>query len=188
MVNASSNFPEITCTSFSNQVKAYLQQGQIEAAYQLCLEALQQQPELAPAYRFLGDIYRRRKQWEEARKSYNKAIRLQPDLAEAHANLGSLYAIQEQWEEAILCYKNCIAYQPDSAEIYRNLARVWEKVNQPVEAWDCWYEAYRLEPESVKAIDHCKLGEKLLEQGQVTKAILCFEQALKQDAILEATH
>ncbi len=186
MVMASSKLPEFADTTFSNQAKAYLKQGNIEAAYKLCVEALQKQPEFAPAYKFLGDVFRLQKQWEESRKSYSQAIRLQPNFAEAHTNLGSLYAVQKQWQKAIFCYQNGIAYQPDSAEIYRNLARVWEKINQSVEAADCWYEVYRLEPESVTATDHCKLGEKLLQQGQITKAIFCFEQALQQDNTLEA--
>jgi tetratricopeptide (TPR) repeat protein len=186
MVMASSKRPELPETTFSNQAKAYLKQGNLEATYQLCIEALQKQPEFAPAYKFLGDVFRLKKQWEESRKSYSQAIRLQPNFAEAHTNLGSLYAVQKQWQKAIFCYQNGIAYQPESAEIYRNLARVWEKVNQPVEAADCWYEVYRLEPESVTATDHCQLGQKLLQQGQITKAIFCFEQALKQDANLEA--
>jgi tetratricopeptide (TPR) repeat protein len=186
MVMASSELPELPDTTFSNQAKAHLKQGNLEATYKLCIEALQKQPDFAPAYKFLGDIYRLKKQWEESRKSYSQAIRLQPDFAEAHTNLGSLYAVQKQWQKAIFCYQNGIAYQPDSAEIYRNLARVWEKVNQPVEAADCWYEVYRLEPESVTATDHCQLGQKLLQQGQITKAIFCFKQALQQDNGLEA--
>ncbi|MGB3534038.1 MAG: tetratricopeptide repeat protein [Microcoleaceae cyanobacterium] len=186
MVMASSKFPEFVDQTFSDQAKAYLKQGNIDAAYKLCIEALQKQPDFAPAYKFLGDAFRYQKRWEESRKSYGQAIRLQPDYAEAHTNLGSLYAGQKQWQKAIFCYQNGIAYQPESAEIYRNLARVWEKVNRAIEAADCWYEVYRLEPESVSATDHCQLGERLLQQGQITKAIFCFEQALQQDNTIEA--
>ncbi|MGB3404804.1 MAG: tetratricopeptide repeat protein [Microcoleaceae cyanobacterium] len=185
MVHASLDVPTMTDAAFSSQAKAYLKQGDTESTYKLCVEALQKQPEFAPAYKFLGDIYRLKKQWEESRKSYSRAIRLQPDYAEAHTNLGSLYAVQKQWQKAIFCYQNGIAYQPESAEIYRNLARVWEKVDQPIEAADCWYEVYRLEPESVSAVDHSKLGEKLLQRGQITKAVFCFQQALQQDETLE---
>ena len=186
MVHASLEIPTMTDAAFSNQAKAYLKQGDTESTYKLCVEALQKQPDFAPGYKFLGDVYRLRKQWEESRKSYSQAIRLHPDYAEAHTNLGSLYAVQKQWQKAIFCYQNGIAYQPESAEIYRNLARVWEKVDQPIEAADCWYEVYRLEPETVSAVDHCQLGEKLLQQGQITKAVFCFQQALQQDETLEA--
>ncbi|NES69464.1 MAG: tetratricopeptide repeat protein, partial [Okeania sp. SIO2D1] len=161
---------------------AYNQEGLYEQAIAQCQQAIEVQPEMAMAYKILGNAQQKigsASQLQEAKQNYLKAISLDSQDASIHVNLGSLYAQEELWEKAIPCYQKAIAIKPDFAGAYRNLAKAWTQVGKQAEAADCWYEAYTLTPENITPDQHLNLGNTLCRQGQLTKAIFCYQKAIK---------
>lgn len=178
MVESSHNFHEPADELHQKAIDAFRNQ-QIPEALKFCQAAIQSQPNFAAAHKTCGDLQQVQGELEAAKISYQQAIKLQPNFVEARVNLGNLYARQKHWNEAIQSYQTALDLRPNSADIYRNLAQVWKTLGRKLEAADCFYEAYRLNPQDVTAGQQVKLGRILLQQMQVTKALTCFETALK---------
>ncbi|WP_293062938.1 tetratricopeptide repeat protein [Okeania sp. SIO2B3] len=161
---------------------AYNQKGLYEQAIAECQQAIAVQPNMAMAYKILGNAQQKigsASQLQEAKQNYLKAISLDSQDASIHVNLGSLYAQEQLWAKAIPCYQQAIAIKPDFVGAYRNLAKAWTQVSRQVEAADCWYEAYTLDQVNITPDQHLSLGNTLCRQGQLTKAISCYQRAIK---------
>ncbi|NEQ73263.1 MAG: tetratricopeptide repeat protein [Okeania sp. SIO2C9] len=172
-----------------NQIAAsHLADGKLNEAYAACLQALNSQPEFAPACKTMGDIFQAQGDIEAAKNYYNKAIQILPNFAEAHANLGSMYAKQQEWERAISTYEKALKIQPNLAGVYRNLAKVWHSISQEKLGTECNYQAVILEPESLTATEHLNLGNKLLELDKIEAAINCYRNAIKINPNLSAAY
>ncbi len=139
---------------------------------------------MAVAYKVLGNIQQKMgsgNQRQTAKQNYLKAISLDGKDATVYANLGSIYAQDKLWEQAISCYQRAIALKPDFAGVYRNLTKAWTQVGKLSEAADCWYQSYILEPENITSDQYINLGNTLCRQGQLTRAISCYERATDLD-------
>ncbi|NEN93264.1 MAG: tetratricopeptide repeat protein, partial [Okeania sp. SIO3H1] len=160
----------------------YNQKGLYEKAIAECKQAIAVQPNIAMVYKILGNAQQKigsASQLQEAKQNYLKAISLDSQDPAIHVNLGSLYAQEKLWEKAIPCYQQAIAIKPDFAGAYRNLAKAWTQVGKQAEAADCWYEAYTLDQANITPEQHLSLGNTLCRQGQLTKAIFCYQRAIK---------
>lgn len=51
-------------------------------------------------------------------------------------------------------------------------------MNKPQETADCWYTALTLEPEKFSAQDCVNLGNTLVQLGEITKGICCYQYAI----------
>lgn len=170
---------ETAAEQLNQQAEVYLAQGKLDEAESVCLKAIQIQPNSAASYKNLGNVFQRKGKIKEAQQSYLKALKIQPNCAAAYANLGSLYGQQRQWEAAIASYQRAININPEFAGAYRNLAKVWTQLKKPAEATDCWYLAWSLEPEKFSAVECVNLGNALVQQREMTRAIACYRYALE---------
>ncbi|EAW38418.1 tetratricopeptide repeat protein [Lyngbya sp. PCC 8106] len=168
-----------SASQLCQQANLSVAEQKLEQAVTLCHQALQLQPNFAPAYKIMGVIMQMQDQLEEAKYWYNQALEHQPNFAEVHANLGSLYATQQQWEQAIKSYETALKSQPNLAGVYRNLARIWQKNDQQEKAAHCQYKAFQLEPDKLQLEDYFNLGKTLLEQNQIEQVISLYSQAIK---------
>ncbi|MCT7964993.1 tetratricopeptide repeat protein [Laspinema sp. D1] len=170
---------ETAAEQLNQQAEVYLAQGKLDEAESVCLKAMQIQPNSAASYKNLGTALQRKGKIKEAQQSYLKALKINPNFAAAYANLGSLYGQQRQWEAAIASYQRAININPKFAGAYRNLAKVWTQLKKPAEAADCWYLAWSLEPEKFSAVECVNLGNALVQQREMTRAIACYRYALE---------
>ena len=167
---------------YIQRATAYKQEGLYEQAIAECQQAIAVKPDLAIAYKILANIQQKMGssgQRQKAKENYLKAISLDSQDASIHSNLGSLYAQEALWGKAIPCYQKAIALKPDFVGAYRNLAKAWSQLDRKAEAADCWYQAYTLEPENTTPEQYLNLGNTLGRQDQFTKAIFCYQQAIK---------
>jgi len=130
-------------------------------------------------YKTLGKMLQSQGQIEAAWQSYKKGLSVQPNDPEIYLNIGSLYAEQQQWTEAIECYKKSLSLNQNYADAYRKLATAWTQIGKQTEAYNCWYRAYTLEPEKATAEEHLILGNTLLRQNIIDKAISCYCRAIE---------
>ena len=98
-------------------------QGNHEEAESLLIKALEIDSTEVYAYRYLGHIYTRKKEFANALLMYKMALTLNPEYGEAYfgdgyvyANLGDLKKAVEMWEKSLL-------YSPDLPGIRKNLER-----------------------------------------------------------------
>lgn len=171
--------PEQTADHYQQRAEALLAQGKPDDAIAACQEALRSDPQSAAACKTLGNIWRAKKDLQQAQNWYQKAIEFNPNYAEAYANLGNLAAGQQDWKPAIAYFQKAIALKPDFAGAYQHLSKVWQKLGRELESTDCLYRAYELEPQGVKPESLVNLGNRLFKQDRLTHAIDCYQKALK---------
>ncbi len=171
------------------QAESYYSERQYEEAVAECKRAIEIKPEVALAYKILGNATQAMGKVDAAWYWYAQALEIDPDFAEVHANLGSLYAQQKQWKKSIACYRKAIEINPNLASAYRNLAKVFVLSGQPKLGADCWYQALTLDINWATAEEHFTLGNTLLEQGKLDRAISCYQRAIQlQPSYADAYH
>jgi spermidine synthase len=79
-----------------------------EATYRHVLRHLD--PHSERAYNYLGTVYWRRGQPQQAVRYYRKALKLRPDFGLAYANLGSSYEDLGRFDAALAAYKQALQY------------------------------------------------------------------------------
>jgi tetratricopeptide (TPR) repeat protein len=90
--------PELVSLARQNLQKAarYIEQGKLDKAFEACEVAIQNAPNFAAAYNYLGMVYNALGQLEDAIAAYREAIRLDPEFIEAKDNLR---AAENEFEE-----------------------------------------------------------------------------------------
>ena len=116
---------------------------------------------------------------EQAIGKYHRQAKLQPNSADIQINLGDLYARKKRWSSAIACYKKAVRIDPREATAHMKLAKAAAKSGNNSSHLDHMYLAYTLKPSLGSAEDHFLLGEALKKAGNRTRAISCYEQAIK---------
>ncbi len=112
-----------------------------------CQKILEISPEMAEAYKILGNALQRMGQTGKAMECYAKALKIQPDLAIVYAGIGKLYHQQQKWFKAKEYYQKATIINPRYPEAYRNLAYVWQQLDQPGKAEFCRKRAVSIEKE-----------------------------------------
>ena len=167
--------------TLQQQAETYLAQQRLQEAVDICRQIIQHNPNFAPAYQTLGKALHIADRLEEAEKSYRQAIALAPNYAIAYSNLGSLYGQQKQWQKALYCYQKAVVLQPKVTGNYRNLARLWSQLGDNKRETEAWFRAYSLEAEKIPLEKHLHLGDQLLKNHKIEKAIACYRRALDRD-------
>ncbi|MGK7952738.1 MAG: tetratricopeptide repeat protein [Xenococcaceae cyanobacterium] len=192
------------------RAKLYLQEAlnygdrqEWEEAARACQKALDLAPDLAAAYKILGNALQRMGKTAAAMDCYAKALEIQPDLAEVYAKIGSLYSQQEQWQPALEYYQKAIVIRPNFAQAYRSLAEIWSLVGEVAKAESCRQQALSIESSQLNAaanetqtskvvaelptatttnntvIEYQKLAQELEKQQQWQEAALYYRKALE---------
>lgn len=110
---------------------------------------------------------------------YHRQAKLQPNSTSIQIDLGNLYARKGQWSSAIACYKKALRINPKEAKAHLNLAKVSHKIGNEEQYVEHQYLAFTLQPDLGSAEDHFLLGEAQKKLGNRTRAIYCYEQAIK---------
>lgn len=101
--------------------QVYWQLGQKSQAWRAFANALQIDPDYAPAHEEIGLLHLAMKQQEPARAHLNRAIELDPASWRAHNALGVLADVQKNYIGAIAHYNAALEANPSSAMLLNNL-------------------------------------------------------------------
>ena len=106
----------------NEQCAELLHDGDLEAARQHCLEALEYSPQYPAALLNLGVIHLKSDQKPAARDTFLRALALDDRLHVAHNDLGVLAMEEKRFEEAEKRFKRALELSPDYVEARYNLA------------------------------------------------------------------
>ena len=174
--------------------------GQWQKTVDACQKILDIYPEMAEAYKILGNALQRMGKTGKAMKCYAQALRIQPDLAIVYAGIGKLYYQQGKWLKAKEYYQKATIINPKYSEAYRNLADIWQQLDQQAKA-----EFYQkradsiggeiplkesddnLLPDSIQTpqaiINYYKLAQTLEKSHQWKEAALNYRKAVELNSI-----
>ena len=94
--------------------------------------ALDRNPNFAPSYHNLGNLYLRRRQVAEAMSLFRQALHADSTYVLAHLALGNALMMQEAFAQALASYERGLHFEPDNARLQRGaaLARKFNAASQ----------------------------------------------------------
>ncbi|MBD2347060.1 tetratricopeptide repeat protein [Anabaena subtropica] len=170
---------DLETASFYQQGVTRYNRGDWQGAENAFRQALQREPNLAMARKYLGNVFLMQNRLDVAVQEYGEAIRLNPNLGEAYYNLG--LALQQQGKKAgaITAYRQALVIEPTRVESYYNLGLVLYEQGLIQEAIAAYQDAINLEPSKANA--HHNLAIALQQVGKMEEAIVAYREVLKLD-------
>ena len=122
-----SPFSENAAKAYDFMARAYLLDGDTDAAIKTYKEAIRIYP-ARDAFRVsLGDIYYKQGQISEAEVEYTAAIKLNPNSPDSRYALGQVYLNSEKYSEAEAEFKKVVSLSPQSTIGYYGLGQTYRK-------------------------------------------------------------
>ena len=105
-------------------------------------------------------------QYEEALTHYQRAIELRPGDANTYNNIANCYTKMGKTELAVKYYEAAVKIRPDYWRAKINLSKVlaWQEKGKPI-----------------NAVDHGRLANKLVAQGEMKQALDHYNRALEME-------
>jgi tetratricopeptide (TPR) repeat protein len=150
--------------------------GELAAAADLQLKALELDPKLTQAHVNLISLYGRLGNPEKAADHYRDAIANNPKAYEAHYNFGVLCYQSKRRREARAAFEQALAINPGYAEAHNNLGTLLEEDGKLASAAGHFRQAIEAQPSFQLARFH--LGRIYASQRQYSKAIEQFQRAV----------
>jgi tetratricopeptide (TPR) repeat protein len=123
-----SSFSDNSAKAYDYAARAYLQDGNTEAAIKTYQEAIKSYPTREAFHTSLGDIYYNQGQLSEAEAEYKAAINLDSESTDSRYGLGQVYLNSERYEEAEAQFKKVVLLSPGSSIGYYGLGQTYRKM------------------------------------------------------------
>jgi tetratricopeptide (TPR) repeat protein len=130
--------------------KVALNQGNNDEAIRLFTNAIASgelvREQLKTAYKFLGNAWFDKGDYDRAIAEYTKAIEIDPRFAVAYYNRGLAWGKKGDYDRAIAEYTKAIELDPEHADAYNNRGIAWVKKGEYDKAITDWTKAIELDP------------------------------------------
>ena len=151
-----------TVTDLVNKGVSLMDMGLMEEALKTLKEAWELDPLRAEPLNYLGAVYYRQHQYDQAVDSFRKAVFCDPDNAMSHCNLGAALEAKGVFDEAEACYKKALKTDPSLLPAAYNLSLLYQTQKRNQEALqilmklrDLSVGGYRIEQRLAEL--HCRM-------------------------------
>ncbi len=120
---------------------AYFDQGRLDEAEVLLLEALKKDPGDYVAYNVLGSVYYQMNRKNDAEAAWRNGMAVEGRFAEFYGNLGVIEAQKGDLEEALFFFREAIKRNPVNPDPYKNAAVACYNAGQYRDALAYWEKA-----------------------------------------------
>ena len=154
------------------------EESQLDKAIRRYRQQAKLQPNSAKIQTDLGNLYKKKQQWQAAVACYQKAIALDSQYALAYLNLAKIFVREGKSEQAADYLYRALSLKPELAPAKNHfyLGNTFVKQGKLEQAIDCYQRAVDLQPNFPEV--YYLLGEIWSRRGQKRQAIDCFEQAV----------
>lgn len=132
-------YPHQAPVAYKNRSLWYLDQQQVDKAYN-DLIVMSQLPHKDPTgYNNLGNIYGMRQEHAKALEAYNQALKLDSTIFDAHLNSGITYSILKQYDNAVAAFQKAERLDPNSPKLFANRGHTYfamGKYEQAIKDYD----------------------------------------------------
>jgi tetratricopeptide (TPR) repeat protein len=176
-VKAQASYPGTLPNSWNDLGILAARAGNTDEAIGYFAKALEINPDHAVALQNLGNAYRQKKDWENAKTVLERAVALRPDDAEANYGLGMVYAQRDDAQRAYEYLQRALATRPAYPEALNNLGILYLRTGRPEEAKKSFAESMRVAPDYAQA--YLNLSRVYTMEGDKAKARAPLEELLK---------
>jgi len=174
---AQANYPGTMPNAWNNLGILSAREGKTDEAIAYFQKALQINAENPVALQNLGNAYRQKKDWQNARSALERALALRPDDAETNYSLGMVYAQTDDTDHAYEYLQKALAARPAYPEALNNLGILFLRARRPADAEKSFLESIRVAPEYEPS--YLNLARMYAIEGDKSKARATLEQLLK---------
>ncbi len=154
----------------------HLQATRIDEAEKNFRTALALNNRSPEAWAGLGDVYEARKEFTQAKESYDKALDLKSDLLFTLLNAGQLADKMSEPKRAEDFYRRALVLNPKQAEAANGLGLALAKQGNAEDAKNYFEQAIKIKRDYADAINN--LGVLYIQQGKPNDAIAAFEYGI----------
>jgi len=186
----------------------YREQGDFHKAVAAYRQSLRHNPANPIVLGIVGNLLRRLRQPESAKRALRLALELNPEMRNAWRDLGLIYADEKEWQLAIECFRQGMAVDPEWVNGHRYLSVALEQTGHLAVAVVAARKALEANPKSAENLrvyihqirrlerraEARELLQSLIEGGVETPGLhnaigeLCFYDNLHEEAIEHFTH
>jgi tetratricopeptide (TPR) repeat protein len=141
-----SGYPGTLPNAWNNLGILAAREGKTDLAIEHFEHALQIDPEHSVALQNLGNAYRQKKDWPQARRVLEKSLALDPDDPEANYSLAMVYAQSNDTNRAYEYFEKALVARPAYPEALNNLGILYLRTQRPEEAKQTFADSIRLAP------------------------------------------
>ena len=167
----------VSAYQYANRAFTLEALGADAAAEAHALEALKIDPTTVDAYKILGKIYAKRREFQKTFENFRLAAMYDPGSKESRFNLAQSYFDLKNYPEAIKQYEAIIIHDSKDTRAHFLLARAFLKDGQYDKALDIGQKAHQLSPSAYG--DVFELGNMFFEVKNYKAAKVMYELALK---------
>jgi len=176
-VKAQANYPSTLPNAWNDLGILAARAGKTDEAIGYFTKALELNPEHTVALQNLGNAYRQKRDWENARTMLERAVALHPEDAEANYGLGMVYAQRNDTQRAYEYLQRALAARPVYPEALNNLGILYLRTGRPEDAKNSFGESMRVAPDYAQA--YLNLSRVYAMEGDKAKARAALEELLK---------
>ena len=140
---------------------------------------LETDPKHVIALQNLGNAFRQKRDWPNARKALERALALNPDDPETNYSVGMVYAQQNDTEHAYEYLQKAITARPAYPEALNNLGILYLRTRRPEEAKRSFEESIRVAPQYDQS--YLNLARVYAIEGDREKARAVLESLLREN-------
>jgi len=149
-------------------------------------KAIKLNPSLTDAQALMAKVYADQRDFPSAINAYKKVIELDPSRAELYFDIGNIYLRTQKFTEAIQSYQKAIQLNITKKEAYLYIGNAYEQQKDFANAATAYERYLLLLPENPGAAEF-QLGLCYNELGQLDKAILALQDAVKSQPVDQQT-
>jgi tetratricopeptide (TPR) repeat protein len=172
------SYPGTLPNAWNNLGILTAREGNTDVAIEHFQRALQIDPEHSIALVNLGNAFRQKKDWAQARHTLERALALNPDDPEANYSIGMVYAQQNDSTRAYEYLQKALSLRPVYPEALNNLGILYLRTRRPEEAVRSFEESIRVAPDYDQS--YLNLARVYVIEGDREKARGVLQNLLKQ--------
>ena len=156
----------------------------VRANQKLSVAALARAGEVEPdsprIHALLGDVYRRRRMFDEAREEYSKVLAISPDSVAGLAGLAATDLADDKPEKAQVNARKALARSPEDSEINLQMGEILVALHEYADAEPYLQQSLHARPDLLPRV-HALLGQVLARTGRPKEALKELNQGLASD-------
>ena len=156
----------------------------VRANQKLSVAALARAGEVEPdsprIHALLGDVYRRRRMFDEAREEYSKVLAISPDSVAGLAGLAATDLADGRLEQAQVTARKALARSPEDSEINLQMGEILVAQQEYADAEPYLQHSLHARPDLLPRV-HALLGEVFARTGRPKEALSELTQGLASD-------
>lgn len=173
-------------TSLEHSIKTLLEEGEgmlllgnTEGAEKKLLAVIRKDTKNIRAYRALGSVYVKKKEWQDAKATYEFIHTLAPEDDAALVALSDIAEILGDTLSSVQYLERAVLLNPNISDRFARLCRLFLKLQQPEPAYEAARQAVELDPGNVGHLDG--LVECAILIGDKRAAEEAFQQLRRVD-------